>query len=118
MSREDDKKIAEWVGWKNNKYGFFTPPGLDPNAPTYPTIPNYTTNDSAAITLLPVLVEKKYHPELYLSRGDCLWSFRIWQRRPDEPGGTYDVIAFESGGTIAASITSAILSLIAREGKP
>jgi hypothetical protein len=48
MSKEDEKKIAEWVGWKDNKYGFFTPPDLNPNAATYPCLPRYTTSNATA----------------------------------------------------------------------
>lgn len=114
--REDDQRIVEWLGWKrttDSAYGICWLKGK--NLLTDQDIPHYTTSNAAAISLLPVLVEKEYYPLLELKYDDR-WHLELWERVEVSPGH------FESGlvssgadKTIAAAITTAVLQLIKSE---
>jgi hypothetical protein len=107
MSREDDRLIASWLGHKIVEHcpcgegcdSIETQHGIE-------YLPDYSTSDSDAIALLPVLVEK-YSVRL---EDDLEWSFTIWADTADK----WIVKAFNKP-TIAAAITSAVLQLIEKE---
>ncbi len=90
----DNETIARWAGTVRTM-------GYGP-APDYPDY----TKDSAAITLLPVLVKRGYLPTLR-----CLdqWLFRVVKPMK------YDKVSV--GATIAQAITQAVLNLIESEAK-
>jgi hypothetical protein len=95
MSREDDKKIAEWLGWEED-----ISQGIA-------GCPHYTTSDADAITLLPVLVERGYD-----------WSLRtIGYAPPNTECCIYkdDIEIVILQPTISKAITSAILELMVKE---
>ena len=117
MSRENDKKIAEWLGWVQSpviKSAWNKPDGqglyLD-------ILPNYTTSDSDAIILLPVLVERGYCVALIGSVEDNS------EMTPSENiEMTYQVAIdyhkiLVHASTISKAITSAVLQLIEKEEK-
>ena len=106
MSREEDRKIAEWLGWVNrNQHG--NPCWYRGNEFLCYYLPNWIGDDAKAVALLPVLVEKGFWVELkhYKShawRLDC---------------GIYgEHTSFgPCASTISAAITTAILALIDAE---
>jgi hypothetical protein len=74
-------------------------------------IPRYTTSDADAITLLPILVERGYEPEMWHNALTKMWWVAIFY--PTKRTKSCEVAA----PTIAAAISSAVLELIEREGK-
>jgi len=116
--RDDDKKIAGWLGWVNHRglttgfvmpYSYWMDGGI-----RHEQLPFFTTSDSDAITLPPVLVERYkalqfkwvlesqtqddcYHCSLAFLEDKLEWFESGWQP------------------TISAAITSAILQLIDKE---
>ena len=85
--------IARWAGWKRNRFDYRTP--------------DYENSDAAAITLLPVLVEKKLNVELTSGTGG--WWARLWDR-------DLCIVNTVLHPTISAAITSAVLALIESGG--
>lgn len=115
MSRETDKKIAEWLGYKSVKH---CPCGEDCDSVETPDgieyLRYYSEDDADAVSLLPVLVERGHTFELiggvednqYLSKEenrDMTYSFNIRD---------YD---YYNAPTIAAAISSAVCELIEKE---
>lgn len=113
MSREQDKKIAEWLGWKfsheksaGQLYGpwyWTNPPQQHGNRVI---LPKFTEYDANAITLLPVLVDRGYLPKLAAVHGGC-WQVEIYK--------AFDLIVINNGASIAAAITAAVLLLLEKE---
>jgi len=100
MSREEDKKISNWACLLKLTG--------NPNGEWIET-PHFTTSDSDAITLLPVLVERGY--AVNLSGSEMVVECAIAWLHGDK---VYEVSAFDRP-TISAAITSAILQLIDSE---
>ena len=112
MSREQDAKIAEWLGFKlykekfNNGFRRYWSRGPGETY-TINTLPHYTTSDTDAIALLSVLVERGYWWSMFADRrGYCCYigieGCSSEYRAPERP-------------TIAAAISSAVLQLIESE---
>ena len=108
----DNGKIAIWAGWTK-----FVPdtdcPVLKhwmnwtaPDGTKYDTPPNYCKSDTAAVKLLPVLVER-----------DCTFKIlgapKNYYMEIAQGPGFCPMITVERQPTIAAAITAAILQLIA-----
>lgn len=93
-----DKKIAEWLGWTYANGHWYA--DRNDQRKRRNLLPNWSTDDSIAITLLPVLVERGYCPELYYtvdSEGFAAWYFS------EMPGQPYFI-----GQTIAAAIVASV----------
>jgi len=111
----DNQKIAEWLGWKTNSYGYFNPPDLHPmmNALHNYEVPNYKTSNADAISLLPVLVERGWNV--------CLRNVDIPERTKWEFGAYkedseyLEIESLQLKPTIAQAISSAVLELIEKE---
>jgi len=101
MSREDDAKIAKWRGMEQTHY--------KGSGEVRSTVPNYSDNDADAISLLPVLVARGYHPELFYGTNGK-WTFVIYDK--DEIA-----LAVKRATYIVTAISGAVLELIGREGK-
>ncbi len=99
--REQDKKIAEWMELDASYYAAH----LD-------EIPQYSTSDAAAISLLPALVKKGFtenslHSRMAEDDTTTMYCFQIHEVDID---GEWKL-------TIAEAICAAIISLIDSEGK-
>jgi len=100
--RETDRKIAEWLG-----VDFHSCDNCEDWCRNTET-PHYSESDAAAVSLLPELVKRGFHPELYYtvdSEGFAAWYFKV---NPDKP--------YYVQPTIAAAICAAVTELI-REGR-
>lgn len=116
MAREIDAKIAEWLGLKvlklrdyaflQERYNYEVVAGrtVDNMPNTYP-VPNYTTRDSDAILLLPVLVERGY-VNSELSYHNMHWWFKIQKIGYNSP------VYYAMKPTIAEAISEALVKLI------
>lgn len=112
MSRELDKKIAAWLGWKQVQAAITPSTELwyaDPECAN-PTVrfplPHFSSFDTAAISLLPIAVARGFLPYMDYSQGcwHCGWLVE-------------DAFVEGSGSTIAAAISEAVLQLIESEAK-
>ncbi len=102
MSRPNDVIIFRWAK---------TPKGMDQPyfRLDFTQMPNYSTSDADAISLLPVLVARGYHPELFYGTNGK-WTFVIYDK--DEIA-----LAIKRATYIVTAISGAVLELIGREGK-
>ena len=114
MSREQDAKIAEWLGFKlykekfNNGFRRYWSrwPG---ETYTINTLPHYTTSDTDAISLFPVLADREYTFDLSWTGSKVYdWTFGIYKNDKE-------VVWICKQPTIAAAISSAVLQLIESE---
>lgn len=108
MSKEADKKIAEWMGFKviaGSVYLYEDERGWYRDG----TLPNYSESNIDAITLLPVLVEKGYTAIVSGVPADChQWDCRILSNDDTENGLDIE----RTGETMAEAISEAALALI------
>ena len=106
MSRENDNKIATWLGFSGtglpNSFGDKEP--CNPFACHILPTPNYSTSDADAITLLPELVKRWHEVALEYNKDIGEWQFYI----PDLEHGVW-------GLTISGAICAAVLELIDKE---
>jgi len=116
-NREQDERIAEWLGWTfkhSQSYGdyYFTNGTLDVEYCSHRLLPNFTTSDAEAISLLPTLAGRGFEPALMyrcekhpiVKQG---WMCSIFNYNTAEV-----VAAISAQPTIASAITSAVLKLI------
>ena len=110
MSRETDRIIAEWLGWKpcrdedGEQYAWFTPTG-------FKMVSDIDFDkDSDAITLLPVLVDKGYYCKL---EADDYYDKRLWRFDISDGKGMH--IKSTNHQEISEAITAAVLQLIDKE---
>lgn len=105
---EDNRKIAEFLGWRGIWQGNVSLVGVPPWSATEEDIPDYTTSDADAVSLLSVLVEKGYWYDMKNLAPN--WTeFLIYWDVMDKP------VASGTKQSIAAAITAAVLELIAKE---
>ena len=113
MSAKDNIKIAKWLGWKSDRGMLFHYLDKDGNSVG---LPNFKTNNSDAITLLPILVERGYWVTLETvirtinHKAEVMWNCKI-----ETDFGEMQLDSYASA--ISNSITSAVLELIEKEGK-
>lgn len=124
MSQTDNRKIAIWLGWvkvdsaiKPDVDGWWHDP-KHPNPTVRRPTPKFTTDDAAAISLLPVLVERGYQVKLDNWYADfhapeCEWRFKIEKYEGAVKSDKW--FAESNKATISEAITSAVLILIERE---
>ena len=113
MNRETDKRIAKWLGWFQLENGnWYHNKTLQKTEYKYligSTLPLFSTSDSIAITLLPVLVTRGYH---YSIKNLESWTEFILYKDPAKK-----CISSGLGTTISEAITSAVIALIEKEIK-
>lgn len=102
---QDDRLIAEWAGLYVTPTGWIMADG-EKGRPC----PDYTTSDAAAITLLPVLVERGYETTLESWKGSDGNKYHQYKAVKEDH-------KLDSGicQSIATAITTAILELIKGE---
>jgi hypothetical protein len=104
MGAKEDKKIAEWAGIDERRYG-------GAKAPDDTPFPNFS-RDHVAISLLPILAGKDYFPLLELKYDD-MWHLELWERIEVSPKHYESGLAFFGiGKTIHEAICSAVLKII------
>jgi hypothetical protein len=109
MSREDDCRIAQWLGlFKGYELNHLLE--VYASIESYNCIKHYTTSGSDAIALLPVLVNKGYGCHLNGSLAGDFVTFDFFIRHAPK-----QCIESVCQPTVAAAITSAVLALIEKE---
>lgn len=112
----DNIKIAEWLGWtdihisqqNDGMYARMEP--SDSNR--YRVNGDFTSLDSHAIAILPVLVEKDYFP-LLERKYDDRWHLELWKRVEVSTKHYESGLAFfGAGATIHEAISEAVLKII------
>lgn len=116
-----NREIAEWLGWRRLD-GNTTPQRASRWVLNYPTssseLPDFYSSDAAAITLLPVLVERGCSFVLRNAYCDRVFGIDVWRRdQRDNPCKIFDdpkcIHSLEP--TISAAICNAVVELIRRE---
>lgn len=110
----DNEKLARWQGCKfvydSSEGTVFTPPNR-PKAAWQPIsrLPDYLTDDTAAMSLLDTLVEKEYYPELFYCLG------HKWNCTISDDG---DLVVQGRGATRREAIVAACLEVARKEARP
>lgn len=112
--RENDIKIAEWLGYRAIAGSIYTTDHDERGYYRAGALLDYTADDSAAITLLPVLVERGYQVDLHSYNGE--WIFKILKQCQTLARGNFEIWGQRQTISIAQSISSATISLIEKEG--
>ena len=104
MSRENDAKISRWSGLARIS--------LLTDRIDMASVAFYTTRDSDAVCLLPVLVKKDFFP-LLEHKYDDRWHLELWERIEVSPKHYESGLAFSgAGATIHEAISEAVLKII------
>lgn len=107
----NNEKIARWTGLLSEKTstGFVNYYILIGGYKHYQSgLPDYENSDAAAMTLLPVLVEKGYHPQVAWSNFHSMWEVHYHHTNfMDDCHGR--------DKSLSKAITTAILQLIESE---
>ena len=108
METNINQKIANWA--KATPFYYCTDPATGEDIYTYGLGMDYQHSDAAAITLLPVLVERGYQYNLD-SLGGNVYNCEIYL-----PAGDFPIGRAYSHPSISEAITVAITILIDKEG--
>ena len=119
MSREDDAKIALWLGWIQEPCdcndSLYCGCWIDPKDPDkdYTTLPYYTTSDEDAMLLLPLLTKKGYRVGLEYGLYPH-WCFMIYFWSNNDWYTCAKMVG--KSKVISSAITSAVIGLIDSKG--